>query len=442
MKTMPESLKISLNEALISCQCLFPVPETAPEFFRVLKNLLEQMSVSADIAAALEKFYDLIPHGVSFCQYCDQELLAVLKTKMPSAGTAEMTKKPAEADEAFFCAHAKQLVRHLTSLIPEYLALFPADGLPRIRPSAKNMTTEHSLFLRLADSALALEIRKKSLQVSPFGKERVYRHRNGSFQPVRLDSIRKIDEFYGYAGAKRVFLEHFGAFAAGKANLPLLISSLPGLGKTQMTIAHTLHFPELTLILPEPSDISTGLEDLLRTLADENARKFVIFFDDIDAGTTDWYYFRSHVGGTFSLPENVSIAIESNQRFPANISSRGRGFEFPIFDEVRCQEMIADYLSACGLRDPPPDLVSVIASDYVEAFGQKMFEELSPRTLIRYLRIYESDDAKRKQLLENSRAELITQPDAQVFYDENVKRMRSIYGDAILDELREDSFHG
>ena len=45
-------------------------------------------------------------------------------------------------------------------------------------------------------------------------------------------------------------------------------------------------------------------------------------------------------------------------------------------------------------------------------------------------------------MLENSRNELITEPDAQVFYDENVKLMRSIYGDSILDELRQREYNG
>ena len=104
--------------------------------------------------------------------------------------------------------------------------------------------------------------------------------------------------------------------------------------------------------------------------------------------------------------------------------------------------MIADCLTSKGMKEPSRDLVSVIASDYVEEFGQKMFEELSPRTLVRYLQSYNSDALKRRKMLENSRNELITEPDAQVFYDENVKLMRSIYGDSILEELRQKEYNG
>ena len=238
-----------------------------------------------------------------------------------------------------------------------------------------------------------------------------------------------------------MFQDHFEAFSAGRSNLPLLISSLPGLGKTQMTISYTLHYPNLILILPSPSDISEGLEALIRSLARYPDRRFMLFFDDIDASATDWFFFRANIGGTFSLPPNNSITIASNQRFPANISSRGRGFVYPIFDEIRCMEMVSDFLISLGMKDPPDALAAVIASDYVEEFGQKMFEELSPRTLVRYLRIYRDSPAKRKKMLDRSRDEIIVEPDAQVFYEENLKRMRSIYGDSVLEEMRKEALH-
>jgi hypothetical protein len=143
-----------------------------------------------------------------------------------------------------------------------------------------------------------------------------------------------------------------------------------------------LHFPNLTLILPEPGDLERPLEKLIRRLAARKDRRFVLFFDDVDAPRIDWYFFRTNVGGSFCLPSNVIIAIASNYQFPANISSRGTGLSFPMFDEIRCQEMIFDFLRSFGMRQPPAELVSVIAADYVEEFGQKFFEELSPRTLV------------------------------------------------------------
>lgn len=225
-------------------------------------------------------------------------------------------------------------------------------------------------------------------------------------------------------------------FASGKSNLPLLISSLPGLGKTQMTISHSLHYPQITLILASPDDLSHGLEPLIHSLAVQPKRKFMVFFDDIDVPQTSWYDFRMQVGGAFQLPQNISITIAANQQFPANISSRGRGFVFPIFDEIRCQEMVEDFLVSCGVREPTPELVSVIAADYVEAFGQKLFEELSPRTLVRYLEVYRTDAARRRRMLESSKNDVIPRPDPQVFYDENLKLMRAVYGDSVLTDLR------
>jgi len=106
------------------------------------------------------------------------------------------------------------------------------------------------------------------------------------------------------------------------------------------------------------------------------------------------------VGGSFALPQNISIAIASNYEFPANISSRGRGITFPIFDEIECKEMVSDFLKHMGMKKPPEPLIAIISADYVEAFGQNAFEELSPRTLVRYLEQYDNDAAKRKKMLQ------------------------------------------
>lgn len=466
MNGIPPSLTDAFSGALLSCRTLFPETDAASPLFRALISFLsaartdllagrtgvllaEPPERENDSIAALNRLAEYAGGAGSFVMLFDRELTDVLTRWIPpETRPRELSGSPDASDAAFYLAHARRLTQTLKTLIPDYLAFLrqasaeKKDSLTRVRPSAQRLHTKGSLYLRLSPAAAGLEIRENARRLAPFGEGRVFRHRNGSFEKVELDSIRSIDEFFGYHDARRIFLEHFGAFSEGVSNLPLLISSLPGLGKTQMTIAHTLHFENLTLILPAPDDISAGFENLIRSLEAVPERKFMVFFDDIDASATDWFHFRSHVGGTFSLPRNISVAIASNQRFPANISSRGRGFEFPIFDEVRCQEMIADFLVFHGLKDPPPELTAVIASDYVEEFGQKKFEELSPRTLVRYLHIYEIDAEKRRRMLENSRGELITEPDAQVFYDENVKLMRSIYGDSILEELRGKALNG
>ena len=358
------------------------------------------------------------------------------------------SKTPApDSDAAFFYDHAVRLAGLLKDLIPAYCKLLadrsgaaPDGAVSRLRPSAFKLDAAQSVFLRMKPGAVALEIAKMSTD-DPFAHGRIFRHVNGEFVPLTLPSIRSADEFYGYQSVRRMFQEHFKAFSEGRSNLPLLISSLPGLGKTQMSIAYSLSFPDITLIIPQPGDIAAGLEPLIAKLAVWPEHKFMLFFDDIDAAKTDWFYFRTNIGGTFSLPENITLTIASNQRFPANISSRGRGCEFPMFDEIRCQEMILDFLSAKGLREPSKNLVAVIASDYVSEFGQKQFEELSPRTLVRYLDHYLSDPAKRRTLMDEANGEVVPQPDPQVFYEENVKLMRSIHGEDALDQFRQDAVH-
>ncbi len=364
--------------------------------------------------------------AATFRSLLDHALLSALAEKIPDLKSLE----DEQSDGAFLYRHAVALAAELKTLIPDFTAFLP-DSANRVYPSAAKLSSEGSLFLRLKIPAVILEC-KKQHTVSRICR---YDEATGCLIPLELKHIRNVNAFYGYQGARKIYLDHFGVFAAGKSNLPLLISSLPGLGKTQMTISHTLHYPQLTLVLASPETLSHGLERMIRLLSGMNG-KYMVFFDDIDVPQMNWYDFRTQVGGTFSLPDNITFTIAANQQFPANISSRGRGFQFPIFDEIRCQEMIGDFLSASGIKEPAAELISVIAADYVESFGQKMFEELSPRTLVRYLEQFRTDDALRRRMLDSSRQDIITRPDPQVFYDENLKLMRAIYGEGILEELR------
>jgi len=354
----------------------------------------------------------------------------------------------ASADAAALVKHAQSLARILSHLIPDYVALLKAllpsesaSKTPRLLPSAAALSAAGSAFA--SEAALDLsQLSIRSASSDPFSAGRVFRHCAGQFIPVQLNSIRSIKDFYGYNAARQRFLSSFKAFAEGRFNLPMLITSLPGLGKTHFTIAYSLHFESLTLILPEPGDLERPLEGMLKTLSERSDRKFVLFFDDVDTRALDWYFFRTNVGGSFALPSNITIAIASNYQFPANISSRGVGFSFPIFDEIRCQEMVHDFLISLGMKQPPQELVSVISADYVEEFGQKLFEELSPRTLVRYLDRYQSDASKRVRMLDLSKGDVISRPDSQVFFETNVKLMKSLYGDDALDEFRKRQLDG
>ena len=84
---------------------------------------------------------------------------------------------------------------------------------------------------------------------------------------------------------------------------------------------------------------------------------------------------------------------------------------------------------------PPANLISMIAADYTEEFGQKRFTELSPRTLMRYLKIYETDPGKRRTMMTLSTGEVITRPDGELFYEFNINLMRSLYGDTYIQQL-------
>lgn len=350
------------------------------------------------------------------------------------------------SDETFvyYVRHAARLWTFGGSLIGDYLNLLLAlneesNSLLRLHPDSMKLKSSENPFLlkgsKISERTIQ-HIREKALAFDPFRTERVFRYIDGKFYPTTLSSIRSADMFYGYGAARNFFKKYFQEFSEGLSNPPLLITSLPGLGKTHFSIAHTLFYDNLTLILPEPSDLEKNLEGLIRKLAARKGHRFILFFDDVNTDKIDWYYFRTNIGGTFALPENIGVLIASNFEFPANILSRGRGFVFPMFDEIRCQEMIHDYLLAKGVRKPPTELVSVMASDYVEEFGQKVFEELSPRTLVRYLEKYEKDPQKRKRMLELASQNVTARPDAQLFFETNVKLMRALYGEDAIEELR------
>lgn len=317
------------------------------------------------------------------------------------------------------------------------------EELSRLRPEALRLAEEPTRFTDEFSltrmGGMTVEAIGDALTAHDrFGVSRTFRYAEGVFTPVELNELRPAEQFFGYTAIRRSFKEHFARFAAGYPSEPLLISSLPGLGKTQMTMAFTLAQPNLTLILAGPDTLAHDLETLLEALRWQTQHRFVVFFDDIDPRTLDWYLFRTNVGGSLALPENVMVVLAANYDFPASILSRGRGVSFPIFDEIRCEEMVEDFLHYKGIQRPSPELVSVIAADYTEDFGQKKFPELSPRTLMRYLGWYETDPKKRKRLLDQSKLEMILRPDAQLFYEFNLKQLKLLYGeDKIGEVLRE-----
>ncbi len=268
-----------------------------------------------------------------------------------------------------------------------------------------------------------------------FAKGRCFRFRNNAFEPVAPENVKSPESFFGFHGPRRSFREQFRDFASGKAAVPLLISSLPGHGKTQMTMSYALAHKELTLIIAPAEALEAPLEGLMEQLKIRSDRRFALFFDDVDPNVLDWYTFRTHVGGTYSPPENVMLIVASNYEFPPSILSRGRSVAFPTFDDVRCIEMVEEFLAEHGFRRPNNNLILLIAARYTEEFGQKRYTELSPRTLMRFLLQFEESPQKRRDIVAMSCGQMVTKPDSQLFYDFNIRLMRKMYGEEYIENM-------
>ena len=346
-----------------------------------------------------------------------------------------------EEEMTFYLSHADRICRINGELITDFLQIyekqFPEDILCRVKPQVKTLLSKSSLFnIAGKFTEKIIELKEKASLNDPFRESRSFRFVGDNFFPTKLKNIRQLDKFYGYDSLKKVFNRTYDNFIAGKENVPLLISSFPGLGKTQLTIASALIKKDLTLILAEPEELERPLELLLKKLSRRKNRRFIVFFDDIDPNKINWYYFRTNIGGYFSLPENVAIVIASNYQFPPNISSRGNAVTFPMFDDVLAMTMVSDYLKSKGMRTPSQNLIAVITSDYLEKYGQRYFQELSPRTLVRYLTAFDQDPEKRRRTLDISYGKVIPIPEAEVFHEFNVKMMKNLYGEEAVIEWR------
>jgi hypothetical protein len=401
------------------------VPGSAVRYARAIDDIPDSMDCINRLAA--------FSPGNALESYLENCVLDVLTA---------MGQTSAAADR-FILAHAERICASVQLLI-SYLNLLQglnaADVLPRTAPAffAAGAKPAVSFREKIQGERLLTGLTGRATAPDIFSNAPAFRYLDGQFVAAELNSIRPVGQFFGYNDVRRLFQQHFASFVAGESNLPLLISSLPGLGKTHFSIAYTLSHPELTLVLLEPAMLGHQFEIILRRLAMHKNRKFVLFFDDLDPEKIDWYYFRTNVGGSFSLPGNIALVLAANYDFPANITSRGRGINFPMFDEIRCQEMVMDFLVSIGMKHCRNELVSVIAADYCEEFGQKKIAELSPRTLIRYLESYKQSPVKRKQMLDFSKKEIIARPDAQIFYNFNVKILRMLYGEEALEVLRQE----
>lgn len=328
-----------------------------------------------------------------------------------------------ETEKAYIVQQARNFLDRLTALA------LPAD----MHPAAHTYWEAAQTEARGVD-----DVWRWINSASPTAKSEVQQITDGKLEPVYGITVKKPEDFFSFDGVRAALEEAMRDFAAGIQNVPLLISSLPGHGKTQMVMSYSLAQKDLTLVLPPPFYLEKDLSALFAELKCYSGNKFVVFFDDINPGEINWFEFRNRVGGVYMPPENVQLCISSNYDFPPGILSRGRGIKFPVFDENRCLEMVEDFLKHFGMRKPSANLISLIATSYTEEFGQKKFPELSPRTLSRFLTTFMKIPGKRKQLLEMSEGELITRPDAQLFYEFNIKIMRELYGEQYIETLKQE----
>ena len=328
-------------------------------------------------------------------------------------------------DAEFLLEKAWLLIRGLKSF-PENLS---NEERSRTLPGALQ------IFSQLPEYASPAELAAGLKSADPFHTHRVFGYHNGQFTPVQPSSLKDVNKFFGFPGVRLALGEHFRDFASGKTSLPLLINSLPGYGKTSMVISFALSVPGTVVILPDPDALEESWQTLIDKLKHRSDHRFVLFFDDIDPRSINWYNFRTNVGGAFTPPSNIMPVLTANYEFPPSILSRGRRISYPVFDEERCLEMIEDFLGNFGMKKPPRNIVSLMGAEYTEEFGQKKFTELSPRTLMRHLNTYEKDQRKRKQIVELSGGGMITRPDAELFYEFNIELMRSLYGEEYIQRL-------
>jgi hypothetical protein len=272
---------------------------------------------------------------------------------------------------------------------------------------------------------------------APLARGRAFRLAGSRLVAFRPDHIRPIEQLYGYADVKSFFSSYFEAFAAGQTVPPLLLSGLPGLGKTHFTMAYTLAHPQLTLVAAEEKVLVSGLEDLVQTLGAYRDRRFVLFFDDVNAQTLDWTSFRHQVGGMLALPSNLAIVVASNFGFPGAIRSRCTNFEFRPMDAPAARSMICGYLQQhLAMAEPRPALLDVMTADFVEQYVNGPLEDLTARSLIGYFEALAGDEARRQRLMDESLAEMVREPDEDAFVRSNQRVMEQMQRSGAWQEIR------
>ena len=352
------------------------------------------------------------------------------------AGSAEAGPS-AGARLAHAAGHAARLVAGVGTVLGGFPGLCGADGgagdLPRMLPAGKAPACDAAGALAGLGRAVEADIDEAAALIKAhdrFSISRAFRVHRGRIVPTSLGPVRTADELYGYDAEKRFFERYFARLHEGKRQIPLLLTGLPGLGKTQFTLSYSLRFADLVLVLADPPLLAEPLDGLLATFGRYAYRRFVLFFDDVEPGGIDWSAFRSHADGYLLQPANTAIVAASNYPFPASVVSRSTALAFREMDVELCGEMVADYIGRRGRGSSglAKNLVSLMVLDYVNEYINGPLNELTPRSLVRYLEMLEGDVERRKVLCAEALSPSVRKPSdgtRSAFHESN-ERIRGL----------------
>lgn len=448
------ALRQRLRELLASANVLFERPgpdarstvhhDVLDAYLRSLRSMDREL---ADLAVKPEnsrRWFETVDHAPDSIDYLNHTV--ELAGRRPVAALlaeclwdAVRRSLPLVEDASDGVTRLSHMLRHAARVFQSgleaparYVALLEelcpgGEGrVPRLVPGGLGRFAEDAFPAGLGEGAIdarALDlIQERAKAHDRFAEGRTFRPVRDELLRGPLGDIRSLDNFYGYVRERKYFQEHFAPFLEGRRVPPLLLTGIPGVGKTHLTIAFALSMPEVVLINASTEYLESRLEWLVETLAGHPYRKFLVFFDDIEPDRVDWTTFRNQVEGYLPYPSNTAIVIASNGDFSARVKSRCAHFVFrPMSPEV-CQEFVAEYLEQHKwMSRPYPNLVSTVAADYASMYKRGVLNELTPRSLIRYFETLETDRERIRLLIRESLEEIVRTPSEEAFYQSNKK---------------------
>ena len=367
------------------------------------------------------------PSGRSFARALTECLWDAVRPCLPSTRSQSQSGKYPHLSHTL--AHASRLFESGLAAPAAYFALLAEimrgkgrPVLPRANPAGLGEFDNDDIIALAGpvSSGMIDRLREGLKSRDAFARGRTYRPVHDELLPGTLGDIRSLGDFYGYLREKEFFEAHFAPFLAGEKVPPLLVTGVPGVGKTQLTIAFALSMPEVILVNAGPEHLEAPFERLMTMLDAHPYRRFIVFFDDLDPDSVDWSTFRNQVDGFLPYPRNTAIVLATNSRYPARILSRCKAFALrPMGPEV-CKEFVADYLNEHRwMSQPYPNLVSTVASDFASMFKRGVLNDLTPRSLIRYFETLENDKDKIRSLVRESLEEIVRVPPEEAFTESN-----------------------